>query len=110
MNMREKLALQRQVKTNLTTLKTGELPMRERLALQRSVKADLKRLGGAGSTPPAHKTLTARIASGEFNHLSLHDFLQKMQQAFAQDGDLAGLVQGSLRYADEGQALQGQAA
>lgn len=55
LSMRERLGLQKQVKTNLAALRGGDAGMRERLRLQKEVKADIAKLKGAdtGSDTPA---------------------------------------------------------
>lgn len=49
LSMRERLTLQKQVKTNLAALRGGEAGMRERLRLQKEVKADIAKLKGVGA-------------------------------------------------------------
>ena len=46
LTLREKIALQRQIKENLNTLKAGVANLRERIALQRKIKEDWDKLRG----------------------------------------------------------------
>lgn len=84
LTLRERIALQRQVKENLDTLQAGVSNLRERIALQRKVKEDLDKL--LGISTKAERTLLDRLLAGEFNSLEYMEFYEKLVEAVQQSG------------------------
>ncbi len=77
LSLREKIALQRQVKENLDTLKAGVSNLRERISLQRQVKEGLDKLRGI--TTQTEKSDYQRLLDGEYNNLDPVEFYEKVK-------------------------------
>lgn len=77
LSLREKIALQRQVKENLDTLKAGVSNLRERISLQRQVKEGLDKLRGITTQP--EKSDYQRLLDGEYDNLAPLKFYAKVK-------------------------------
>lgn len=80
LTLREKIALQRQIKENLNTLKAGVANLRERIALQRKIKEDLDKLRGISTTTQTEKSEYQKLLDGAYNSLAPLDFFEKAKQ------------------------------
>ena len=78
LSLRDKIALQRQVKENLDTLKAGVSNLRERISLQRQVKEGLDKLRGTTTQP--EKSDYQRLLDGEYDNLSPLKFYAKVKE------------------------------
>ncbi|MCP4756070.1 MAG: hypothetical protein GY866_34850, partial [Proteobacteria bacterium] len=78
MNVREKLALQKEIRESLAGLKEPDLSVRDKLSLQKQVRENLLKLGkGIKADNPAVETpLFDKLKAGEIDDTNLMDMLE----------------------------------
>lgn len=98
LGIKEKITLQKAVKSNLNALKAGVQNIREKITIQRSIKEALSKL--RGSSKPA-KTLLERFLSGEFIKETPAKFLSMVMKVLPEvDGNVQNIIEPIINFAD----------
>lgn len=122
LSFKEKRNIQKQIASKLSELKKDSLPFKEKRKLQKDITEGLRKLGtesklaankplpveqptisaadAAANPNVIGESLFAKLLNGDYNNLSIPDFLVKLDDAYANEPDLDKAKLAAVQYVE----------